>query len=461
MVGRREARLRRAIKEYGLSREYKICKECCWYSEEFPDNKCLKFDKKRDRSDLACAYYMISQTTNAKKDLRLLSLKWMGLEPYVEKEAYLLDISGVIAKKESKKFVIQIVGANYFTLLEAITNIDPRLRLEKKILNLNDSNIRIKRKLKYSDLTKEAKQRLLSIFDSISYEYGQKMSKKEESGQFGYVIDYIPINGQTGSKLINNSVSRPLIHVLTSDLKILEVGIKRDSRPTIGLEVSLKKGKEMDPMIVRIYRRISAKKLTDKGKRTLPFYVRKILKEKSKNKIFKEDQLLILSISDSREESKYSKLIGVGTKFFTLFRVKLKRDHDIRYGDVLKIRERNSTNDGPRIVKLTKISYKDLTNDEKEKLPIILERIIEKREEDFLKFFNNCGLVTPTIHALDFMALITKQKKEKLLKFREKRKFWSLLDIWRYFNFNPIQAISNRVLCEHKGNTRHLFFVNP
>jgi len=140
-------KLRRWIREHGLVPE-RTCSECAWFSEKYPTGMCLKWDKEPDKP---CQSFHMRR--RAKKIV--LIDKWCKDYSPSEKEDY-----GYILNFMPHKRLAYIVGEKYFTLLAvSIKKGKFPLPLDRVYIGKNGRDVveKVKRKLKYDDLTELAK----------------------------------------------------------------------------------------------------------------------------------------------------------------------------------------------------------------------------------------------------------------------------------------------------------------
>ena len=107
-----------------------------------------------------------------------------------------------------------------------------------------------------------------------------------------------------------------------------------------------------------------------------------------------------------------------------------------------------------------RITYNELSPGAKEFLPEAIEKIVKKREKDFVHFFNTCGSVSRRTHSLDFFPGVGRILKEKILEERDKKPFESFEDIrQRVKGFDPVKVLVEKILDELAGKAHIVLFV--
>lgn len=76
-----------------------------------------------------------------------------------------------------------------------------------------------------------------------------------------------------------------------------------------------------------------------------------------------------------------------------------------------------------------RINYNDLTNAAQSEISYILEEIINKNEDRFVRFYNEAGAVSTRFHTLELLPGLGKKTMWAILKERKVRKFTSFKDI--------------------------------
>jgi putative nucleotide binding protein len=72
---------------------------------------------------------------------------------------------------------------------------------------------------------------------------------------------------------------------------------------------------------------------------------------------------------------------------------------------------------------LGKLNYDELTNEAKNELPNVLEKLIIQNEKRFVQYFNDLQPLTPRLHALELIPGIGKTFMREIVNQREKKPF--------------------------------------
>ncbi|MGQ9469520.1 MAG: DUF655 domain-containing protein [Nitrososphaerales archaeon] len=109
---------------------------------------------------------------------------------------------------------------------------------------------------------------------------------------------------------------------------------------------------------------------------------------------------------------------------------------------------------------LGRLEYKDLTNDAKNELPIVCEKIVKNNEKKYVAYFNELQPVTPRLHALELIPGIGKTLMRQILDEREKKPFESFDEIQKRVGLrDPAKLIAKRLVEEITGEPRIAIFV--
>ena len=148
---------------------------------------------------------------------------------------------------------------------------------------------------------------------------------------------------------------------------------------------------------------------------------------------------------------------ALGEDYFTLLELAPK------VGVALTIGERVFIGKGERekISKvLRKIGFEDLTATARNELPRIVELIVARNEQRFVRFFNEAQPLTTRLHSLELLRGVGKKLLWDILRERSKRPFDSFEDIKARTRIpDPRKAIIERILEELRGNEKYYLFV--
>ncbi|MCP8308339.1 MAG: DUF655 domain-containing protein [archaeon] len=109
---------------------------------------------------------------------------------------------------------------------------------------------------------------------------------------------------------------------------------------------------------------------------------------------------------------------------------------------------------------LGRLEYKNLTNDAKNELPTVCEKIVKENEKKYVAYFNELQPVTPRLHALELIPGIGKTLMRQILDEREKKPFESFDDIQKRIGLrDPAKLIAKRLVEELSEEPRITIFV--
>lgn len=177
----------------------------------------------------------------------------------------------------------------------------------------------------------------------------------------------------------------------------------------------------------------------------------------------KEEYALVLDyLPQGKPTDRYKEPIAqvIGEDYFTLLEVVIKPNI------TLNIEQRIFVGKGKRdkVEKIKRrIKYEELTATAKSQLHSLIMKIVEKREEVFVRFFNSCGPVNIRLHQLELLPGVGKRHMEEILDEREKEPFKSFEDVKKRIPLlpNPQLLIAHRIEEEIKGLAKHYLFVKP
>ena len=161
----------------------------------------------------------------------------------------------------------------------------------------------------------------------------------------------------------------------------------------------------------------------------------------------KEEFAVVLDIVvNSGKYSDSTSIQAIGFNTFTLLELVPKTGAEIKNGDKVYI------GDGKReeiqfIKKALKVE--ELTSSAKAELEFMIQDIINEREEDFIKFFNNTGPITIRKHSLELIPGIGKKHLNDLLeeRFKPFESFEDLKTRCHFFS-DPQKALAQRIVQE-------------
>lgn len=170
-----------------------------------------------------------------------------------------------------------------------------------------------------------------------------------------------------------------------------------------------------------------------------------------------EDQVLILGCNKSKDGVKTAH--GIGTQRFTLLKLELDGDVELKAQDKIFIR---NSDEVKKIVRA--LSYDDLSNSEKSEVEKAVHSIVITNKDKYLNFYNSQTKDASKLHLLE--GISQKSSLKFLAKKEELGDFKSFEDIDRRISFidDSENLIAKRVLYElieqqhvQKGRPVHLF----
>lgn len=146
----------------------------------------------------------------------------------------------------------------------------------------------------------------------------------------------------------------------------------------------------------------------------------------------------------------------IGEEFFTLLEALVKD------GSLLKPHDRVYV--GKNAEEITyiigRIGYDELTAAARTELPAVISRIVLRREEWFVNFFNTARAITPRMHALELIPGIGKKYMWQVINEREKKPFENFEDLQKRTEIpNPVKLTTKRVMEELEGDSKYRLFT--
>ncbi|MHA1238662.1 MAG: DUF655 domain-containing protein [Candidatus Odinarchaeia archaeon] len=148
---------------------------------------------------------------------------------------------------------------------------------------------------------------------------------------------------------------------------------------------------------------------------------------------------------------------AIGENFFTLLELVAKKDAKITVHEkiFIGVGERDKIDHVKR-----RISYEDLTAAAKAELPYVIEEIVQKQEERFVRFFNTAHPLTTRMHQLELLPGIGKKLMWEILEERKKGPFKSFQDISERVRISdPKKMIIKRIIQELKNEDKYRIFT--
>jgi putative nucleotide binding protein len=147
----------------------------------------------------------------------------------------------------------------------------------------------------------------------------------------------------------------------------------------------------------------------------------------------------------------------VGEEFFTLLEALVKEGLTLRPSDRVYV-GKDSRDEVTYII--GRIGYEELTASAKSELNSTVGKIVQNREEWFVKFFNTARAITPRMHALELIPGIGKKYMWQVINGRERKPFQNYDDITKRTELpNPVKLITKRVMEELEGESKYRLFT--
>jgi putative nucleotide binding protein len=148
---------------------------------------------------------------------------------------------------------------------------------------------------------------------------------------------------------------------------------------------------------------------------------------------------------------------AIGKEWLTLLEVLALNNTSFEIGEPICIAKEGRTK---VISVLGRIRYEDLTNDAKNDIPGVIEKIVLDNEKKYVIYFNELQPVTPRLHALELIPGIGKTFMMQILQEREKRSFESFEDLQKRVGLrDPAKSIAKRIIEEITGELRINLFI--
>ena len=102
-----------------------------------------------------------------------------------------------------------------------------------------------------------------------------------------------------------------------------------------------------------------------------------------------------------------------------------------------------------------------LTETAKVNLQDVIQKIVEKNQERFIKFFNGAGPINTRRHQIELLPGIGKKHMWEILEARKEKKFESFDDIKKRVKLipDPEKLVIKRIMAELNNEDKHRLFV--
>jgi putative nucleotide binding protein len=148
---------------------------------------------------------------------------------------------------------------------------------------------------------------------------------------------------------------------------------------------------------------------------------------------------------------------AIGQERLTLLELLATGDTEFTVGEKVSIGKENRT----KVVSvLGKLDYDELTNEARNELEGVLEKLIRENEKRFVAYFNELQPMTPRLHALELIPGIGKTFMRQIVNQREKKPFESFKDLEQRVGLrDPAKLLARRIIEELSGGSRVAIFV--
>jgi len=149
---------------------------------------------------------------------------------------------------------------------------------------------------------------------------------------------------------------------------------------------------------------------------------------------------------------------AIGEENFTLLELVPRRGVSLEIGEEVYIGE--GKRDKIYYI-LGRLDKEKITEAAKDQLAEIVERIVKKNEEKFVRFFNEALPINKRIHQIELLPGLGKKHMKEILKQREEEPFSSFVDMKnRVQNLpDPEKAVQKRIIQELTNTERYNLFT--
>lgn len=149
---------------------------------------------------------------------------------------------------------------------------------------------------------------------------------------------------------------------------------------------------------------------------------------------------------------------SIGEDRLTLLEILAVPSADFEVAERIPIGKENRTKIQSVLGKLT---YEELSNESRNELEPVLQKLIGDNEAKFISYFNELQPITPRLHSLELIPGIGKTFMRQILNQRERKKFESFKDLERRVGLRePAKLLARRIVEELSGGSRITIFVH-
>ncbi len=154
---------------------------------------------------------------------------------------------------------------------------------------------------------------------------------------------------------------------------------------------------------------------------------------------------------------------GIGENQFTLLELIPKPNVTLSIGERIYVGKELEKRE--KIAKVKgRVNYEDLTPTAHGEMLYVIQEIVEKNEDRFVKFFNEAPAITTRFHSLELLPGLGKKTMMEILNERRKEPFKSFEDIKNRVKsiHSPEKIIARRILDELENpNEKYRLFTRP
>jgi len=149
---------------------------------------------------------------------------------------------------------------------------------------------------------------------------------------------------------------------------------------------------------------------------------------------------------------------AVGEQNFTLLQLIPRK------GVTLQLKEKVYIGEGKRdkiYYILGRLPSEKLTENSKLQLEEFIGGVVEEREKEFIKFFNEATAINTRVHQIELLPGYGKKHMKEIIEAREKKEFASFEDLKKRLPSlpDPKTAVLKRIIQELTGSERHRLFA--
>lgn len=148
---------------------------------------------------------------------------------------------------------------------------------------------------------------------------------------------------------------------------------------------------------------------------------------------------------------------ALGEERLTLLEILAENNAEFSIGEKIPIGKENRS----KIVSvLGKLNYNELTNEARNELLAVIEKMVKENEARYVEYFNELQPITPRLHALELIPGIGKTFMRQIVNQRDRKRFDSFVDIEKRVGLrDPAKLVAKRIVEELSGGSRITIFI--